>query len=171
MLPFLKRKATAELLGITLFRLIDIEAPETARKHSNALELLGEGADRKHHLPEIMMLTAFTIDYTVTAELGEGPTASAVLAAFYAHWEQVGKQDSTWGKLFEVFEVFQSRALSYAAAVRSGHPNGLPFAIGKAYSEVCGHSLSTLAMLAGSTVFTSTFRVVSKILGSCKIVD
>ncbi len=167
MLPFLKKKATAELLGVTLFRLIDIGVPATAQNHTSALELLGEGADRKHHLPEITMLTAFTIDYAVTAKLGEGTTTSAVLTAFYAYWEEMGKQDSILAKLFD---VFQSRALIYTAAVRNGHPNGLPFAIGKAYSEACGHRLSLRAMLAGSAVFTSTFQMISKILDSVKII-
>ena len=167
MLPFLKKNVPADTVGLVLLNSVDWSRPATAESLKASLDLLGESADDKHFLPEFILLTAFTVDFAVTTALGEGPTTRAVLGAFYKQFEKMAKEDSLWAALFE---ALKSHGLTYSMAVRTGHANGLPYAAGRAFSEICGRPLSARVMLAGSVHFTSTFQGVSKVLESCKIV-
>ncbi len=168
MIPFLKRKVPAETVGSVLLNLVDWTRPQTAEGVKTSVDMVGEGIDRKHYQPEFLMLTAFTIDYAVTVTLGEGPTTQAILRAFYNGFEERGKEDSLWARFFE---ILKSRSIEYSMAVRNPHPEfGVPYAVGRAFSEICGAPLSARVMLAGSAHFSSTFRIVSKVLNSYKVV-
>ena len=169
MIPFLKRKIPAETVGRSLLYIADWKHPPTAERIKASLGMIGdEEIDRVKYQTEIIFLTAFTIDYVVTMTLGEGPTTQAILRAYYDAFEERGKENLLWA---DIFRVLKSRSIEYSMAVRNPHPEyGVPYAVGRAFSEICGAPLSARVMLAGSAHFASTFRMVSKVLNSYKVV-
>ena len=160
MFEFLKKRITADLLGIGLLAFASL--PEEEQQHLQTF--LPEGIDPNSAFWDIFCLRVFAVDFAVWMALGDTSTKNAVLDQFYAEVRQPLRDDA--------FDYVKARTLVYAVAVQTPHPNGIPYTVGKTFASLLtGADLPDVSVtLNGSILFTGTFQAVTKTVKSFRIV-
>lgn len=160
MFEFLKKRIPADLLGTALLPFASLSEEEQQRLQTS----LPEGIDRNSAFWDIFCLRVFAADFAVWSTLGDTSTKNAILDQFYAEVRQPISD--------EAFDHLQTRLIVYTDAVKTPHPNGIPYTVGKTFgSLLTGADLpSVFLTMEGSIQFTATFRAVTKTIKSFRIV-
>ncbi len=165
MSPFLKKKVTAQELGTGLVHLdgrVAESHADTLQKHPG----FDANFDTTNVRNEMVFLRIFTFDFAVATSL-DNAESKAVLDVHYGLW---GKMLNERPDGAAIFTTLKKHLLVYTAAVKTPHHLGPPYAVGKAFAELCGHPMDAVVTLFGGLLFTGTFKCVSDFVKSYRVV-
>lgn len=160
-----KETVTAQELG----QLLVYYDGRVAQNHADHLQQLPgvSNLDTAKISQEMMFLRIFTFDFAVAMAL-DSDKGGPVLDLYYALWKKALSEHDPNGDA--VWAMMQERLLVYTAAVKREHHLGFPYTVGKAFAELCGHSMSATVTAFGSMLFVATFKSVSHIIESLSVV-
>jgi hypothetical protein len=155
-----KPKTSATNVAVDVLRLAQ------GQKASESPLLAQAGVNLAAAEQELFHLRIFAVEYGIVAAL-KGSTLEKVLGAHLAHLKLVSSQMGSDGETF-VREMLRRRD-AYWQAVKTPHPQGPPWQIGKVFSDLCGGGMDPNVVMTGSLEFTGTVKAVSKFLNDVTI--
>jgi hypothetical protein len=147
---------------------VSVDVPRLAQgQKASESQLLAEaGINLAAAEQELFHLRIFAVEYGIVAAL-KGSTLEKVLGAHLAHLQLVSGQMGSDGDTF-LREMLRRRD-AYWQAVKTPHPQGPPWQVGKVFSDLCGGGMDFSVVTTGSLEFTGTVKAVTKFLNDVTI--
>lgn len=162
MVSFFKKKVTASELAIALLQNV------TCSDVNSTLDQLQLGTLRERVHDELRYLLVFVVDYAIKINLGnDSPETIAIMNAYYDNLDEMVKNNKF---PTDFYKNFRDHVPAYANAVNTPHENGVPYTVGKKFSELCVYHPDILLITAGSSIFSGQFASISEIFKTWKVV-